>query len=77
MEAVTSHGPVSPKRIVELEVMLSKCKAGLVYLSAFPDMGEFKKHAKDIAWKTKVWLADVPDHLIHFNGDWFFGPRNR
>ena len=64
VEAVTSHGPVSPKRIVELEAMLAKCKAGLVYVSAFPDMAEFKKHAKDIAWETEVWLADVPDHLI-------------
>jgi len=77
VEAVTSHGPVSPKRIVELEAMLGKCKAGLVYVSAFPDMAEFKKHAKDIAWETEVWLAEVPDHLIHFNGDRFFGPRKK
>ena len=77
IEAVTSHGPVSPKRIVELEAMLANCKAGFVYVSAFPDMGEFKKYAKDIAWETEVWLADVPDHLIHFNGDRFFGPRKK
>ncbi|TRL30832.1 restriction endonuclease [Methylosinus sporium] len=77
VEAVTSHGPVSPKRIVELEAMLKRCKAGFVYVSAFPDMTEFKKHAKDIAWETEVWLADVSDHLIHFNGDRFFGPRSR
>ncbi len=57
--------------------MLAKCKAGPVYVSAFPDMAEFKRHAKDIAWETEVWLADVPDHLIHFNGDRFFGPRKR
>lgn len=77
IEAVTSHGPVSPKRIVELEEMLKNCSIGLVYVSAFPDIGEFKKHAKNIAWETEVWLADVPDHLIHFNGDRFFGPRQR
>jgi len=28
----------------------------------------------DIAWETEVWLADILDHLIHFNGDRFFGP---
>ena len=77
IEAVTSHGPMSPKRIVELETMFSGCSAGVVYVSAFPDMGEFKKHAPNIAWDTEVWLADVPDHLIHFNGDRFFGPRPR
>ena len=75
IEAVTSHGPVSPKRVIEIEALLKKCTAGPVYVSAFPDMAEFKKHAKDIAWETEVWLADVPDHLIHFNGDRFFGPR--
>jgi hypothetical protein len=77
IEAVTSHGPVSPKRIVELEAMFSNCSAGLIYVSAFPDIGEFKKHTLNIAWETEVWLADVPDHLIHFNGDRFFGPRTR
>jgi type II restriction enzyme len=77
IEAVTSHGPFSPKRVVELEKMLKKSEVGIVYVSAFPDMAEFKKHAKNIAWETEVWLADMPDHLIHFNGDRFFGPRPR
>ncbi len=27
IEAVTSHGPISPKRIIELEKLLKKCKA--------------------------------------------------
>lgn len=76
IEAVTSHGPMSPKRIFELQKMLKGCKAGCVYVSAFPDATEFKKHVKDIAWDTEVWLADTPEHLIHFNGDRFFGPRD-
>lgn len=75
VEAVTSHGPVSPKRIVELEDFLKNCKAGKVYVSAFPDITEFKKHSSQIAWDTEVWLMDVPDHMIHFNGDRFIGPR--
>lgn len=75
VEAVTSHGPVSPKRIVELEDMLSACSAGLVYVSAFPDFSEFRKHMKAIAWETEVWLCDAPDHMIHYNGDRFLGPR--
>lgn len=75
IEAVTSHGPVSPKRIIELEALLKKCKIGKVYVTAFPDMSEFKKHSAHIAWDTEVWLMDVPDHMIHFNGDRFMGPR--
>jgi type II restriction enzyme len=77
IEAVTSHGPVSPKRVVELEKIFVSCSAGLIYVTAFPDMAEFKRHAPQIAWETEVWLADTPDHLIHFNGDRFFGPRRR
>ena len=37
VEAVTSHGPVSPSRMVDLEAMLATCPAGVVYVSAFPD----------------------------------------
>lgn len=75
IEAVTSHGPVSHKRIVELEKFLKDCNVGKVYISAFPDFKEFKKHTADIAWDTEVWLMDSPEHMIHFNGDRFIGPR--
>lgn len=75
VEAVTSHGPVSPKRFIELEDMLKDCKAGKVYVSAFTDFAEFKRHATNIAWETEVWVVDFPDHMIHFNGDRFMGPR--
>ncbi len=75
IEAVTSHGPVSPKRIHELEDLLKNCKEGKIYVTAFPDMAEFKKHSANIAWETEVWLMDMPDHMIHFNGDRFMGPR--
>ncbi|WP_419869899.1 BsuBI/PstI family type II restriction endonuclease [Chryseobacterium sp. CT-SW4] len=75
IEAVTSHGPVSPKRIIELEDFLKDCKVGKIYVTAFPNMTEFKRHSNNIAWETEVWLMDIPDHMIHFNGDRFMGPR--
>ena len=74
IEAVTSHGPVNPKRVEELEVTLKNCTATRVYVSAFPDFREFKRHVDRIAWETEVWIAEIPDHLIHFNGDKFLGP---
>ena len=46
IEAVTSHGPMTPKRVEELRLMFADCPAGLVYVSAFPNFTEFKKHAK-------------------------------
>lgn len=75
IEVVTSHGPVSAKRMVELEEFTQNCPYGIVYVTAFPNAKEFKKHVTDIAWETEVWLADTPDHMIHFNGDRFIGPR--
>jgi hypothetical protein len=75
IEVVTSHGPMSPKRIVELEEMLKECNVGKVFITAFPDFSEFRKYTPDIAWETEVWLAEIPDHMIHYNGDKFYGPR--
>jgi len=74
IEAVTSHGPVDRKRLTEFEALLESCHSQPVYVSAFPGFDEFRKHMKAIAWETEVWLAEVPDHLIHFNGDKFLGP---
>jgi type II restriction enzyme len=77
IEAVTSHGPVSPKRHVELEEVLAASSVARIYVSAFPSFREFKKFADEIAWETEVWIADAPNHLLHFNGDRFMGPRVR
>jgi hypothetical protein len=74
VEAVTSHGPVSPKRHEELRIMASNCRAGLIFVTAFPDHRTFRRQAGDIAWRTEVWIATDPDHLIHFDGERFLGP---
>lgn len=75
IEAVTSHGPVSPKRKFELEKMLERSAVGKVYVTAFPNLSIFKQYAEDIAWDTEVWFADNPHHMMHLNGDRFLGPR--
>ncbi|MCB4790271.1 MAG: restriction endonuclease [Elusimicrobia bacterium] len=72
IEAVTSHGPISPKRHVELEKILKDCKTVKIYISAFLSSREFKRHFDNIAWETEVWIAENPDHMIHFNGPNFF-----
>jgi hypothetical protein len=73
-EAVTSHGPVDAKRHKELQAMFRRCKAGLVFVSAFPNRKTFTKYLEAISWETEVWIADNPTHLIHFNGSRFLGP---
>jgi type II restriction enzyme len=75
IEAVTSHGPMNPKRVFELQEMFKDSKCGKVFVSAFPDFAEFKRHSREVSWETEVWIADFPEHMIHYNGDKFIGPR--
>ncbi|NQT63076.1 MAG: restriction endonuclease [Candidatus Marinimicrobia bacterium] len=74
IEAVHSSGPISPIRLEELKSLSANCSAEIVYVTAFLDRVTFRKFAPEIAWETEVWIADSPDHLIHFNGDKFLGP---
>jgi adenine-specific DNA-methyltransferase len=74
VEAVTSHGPVNPKRRQELKKLFRDCNAGLVFVTAFLTRRDLVKYLSDIAWETEVWVAESPSHLIHFNGERFLGP---
>ena len=74
IEAVTSHGPVNPKRHSELKKLFSKSKVGLVYVTTFMTRQVMARYLSDIAWETEVWVAEAPGHLIHFNGERFLGP---
>jgi hypothetical protein len=74
VESVTSHGPVDGKRHAELAKLFGNSKAGLVYVTAFPNRSIMSRYLGEIAWETEVWVADAPSHLIHFNGERFLGP---
>lgn len=74
IEAVTSHGPVDPKRRIELQELFSPALDKLVFVTAFTDKGELARHLPHISWATEVWIADNPSHLIHFDGTRFLGP---
>ena len=74
MEAVTSHGPVNALRKKDLESLFKGSKAGIVYVSCFPNRQVLRSHLMDIAWETEVWLESDPTHMIHFNGSRFMGP---
>jgi hypothetical protein len=74
VESVTSHGPVDGKRHAELARLFAGSKAGLVYVTAFPNRSIMGRYLPEIAWETEVWVADAPSHLIHFNGERFLGP---
>lgn len=74
IEAVTSHGPIDPKRKEELRHLFSGCAIGIVYVTTFLTRKAMVEYLDDISWETEVWVAESPSHLIHFNGERFLGP---
>jgi len=73
IEAVHSSGPMSETRVLELKTLLKLCTAELIFVTSFLTRQDFKKWMLDVAWETEVWIADNPDHLVHFNGHKFLG----
>ncbi|MGA2243129.1 MAG: BsuBI/PstI family type II restriction endonuclease [Verrucomicrobiota bacterium] len=74
IEAVTSAGPVDGKRRKELKELFAGCTAGLVIVTAFANREVMRSFLTQLSWETEVWVAEDPDHLIHFNGERFLGP---
>lgn len=68
IEAVHSAGPMSEIRVRKLKKQLEKCTAIPVFVTTFLNKKEFRKWVTEIAWETEVWIADSPEHMIHFNG---------
>ena len=55
-------------RVKKIRDKLTECKAVIIYITAFETLESFSEKAAEIAWETEVWVADFPEHLIHFNG---------
>lgn len=62
-------------RNMEKKKMTKDVTAGKIFVTAFLDFKTYKKFAEELAWETEVWIAEMPEHMIHLNGDRFMGPR--
>lgn len=71
IEAFHCTGQWDKTRLFKVKKKLENCKAELVFVSAFETIDQFRTKSNDIAWETEVWIADMPEHMIHFNG-WKF-----
>ncbi len=69
IEAVTSHGPINPKRKKELETLFKDARIPLVMVTTFLSRKAMVEYLAEIAWETDVWVAEDATHLIHFNGE--------
>ncbi len=74
IEAVTSAGPIDGKRRKELKDLFKNDTVGLVFVTAFSARKTMRRFLDQISWETEGWIADNPDHIIHFDGERFLGP---
>lgn len=74
IEAFHVTGHITQAKYELFQKLTSACSAEIIYVTAFLTREKFKSKAGEIAWETEVWIAENPDHLIHFNGDKFLGP---
>lgn len=68
IEAVHSTGPMDEIRVMKLKKQMVNCTATPIFVTTFLNKKEFRKWVTDIAWESEVWIADNPEHMIHFNG---------
>lgn len=68
IEMHTSHGIISLQRYNEMETLFHRHGLKRVYLTAFSTFADYSNNARQIAWGTSVWIAEIPLHIIHFDG---------
>jgi len=65
-DSAQRRGLIHDARKRELSALFHGASARLVFVSAIESRGELATMLP--AWETAVWVADEPDHLIHFSG---------
>jgi len=74
IEAVHSSNPIDPLRLLKLKELTTEADVGCLFVTAFAATATFARFAKEISWETEVWIADQPDHLVHFDGGRHLAP---
>jgi len=65
---------VDENRREELQGLFARSDVHIVFVTAFETRRTMQTFASEIAWESEVWIAEDPDHMIHFNGKRFLGP---
>lgn len=73
-DAVRSGRVMDDLRRDQLSALFAPCGRELIIFAAFADRNSFSRSAKAIPWETHVWIADEPQHMIHFDDRGFLGP---
>ena len=73
-DASINSRPIDGERRMELMRLFRNPRVGLVFVTAFETRRAMQGFLGSISWESEVWIAEAPDHLIHFNGERFLGP---
>lgn len=75
IESVTNGGVIDEVRLEELETLTKNVDKQKVFVTAFPNSQSFKDNLVRLAWDTVAWIADAPEHMIHFEKHGTLEPR--
>lgn len=75
IESVTNGGIIDEVSFEELEALTKNVDKQKVFVTAFPNSQSFKDNMERLAWDTVAWIADAPEHLIHFEKQGTLEPR--
>jgi type II restriction enzyme len=70
-----SYKAVTHKCRKDMEELFKKCSTFRIYISAFLNHEEYRQYSSLIAWETHVWIAEIPEHMIRYDGDKFISLR--
>ena len=62
-------GPIIEKEKTKIEESLHPSGLASVLVSVFSSRADFFQVADQIAWGTKAWIANEPNHMIHYDDE--------
>lgn len=74
IEAYHTSNPIDNVRLKILREKTASCTCQVIFVTAFLTRAKFRSKAGELAWETEVWIAEEPDHLIHFDGKKYLRP---
>lgn len=66
-ESATGNGLIDEKHVKKLVRRFGTANPGLIFVSVFQSRSNLAKHPGFPAWKTEVWFADEPEHMMQFD----------
>lgn len=75
IQSVVNSDVIDEIRFEELKTLTRSVDKQKVFITAFPNSQSFKDNMDRLAWDTVAWIADTPEHMIHFEKHGTLEPR--